>query len=71
MPRGEMEAFGVSALFDEGGALVEGPLPLLICRPCIGKMTASLSKSSRDVWQKFLADHFERPSSDGGFPGLV
>ncbi len=69
--RGELEGFGISALFDSDGQLVTGPLPLLICRNCIARMTASLSESSREVWRNFLADHFAGPSNDSGFPGLL
>jgi hypothetical protein len=70
-PRKTLEGFGLSALFDAGGSVVEGPLPLLICQPCIGKMTASLSESSREVWRRFLAEHFAGPPGDSGFPGLL
>jgi hypothetical protein len=70
-PRGELDGFGISALFDSDGQLIAGPLPLLICRGCIGRMTQSLSEGSRDVWRKFLAEHFTGPPSDSGFPGLL
>jgi hypothetical protein len=70
-PREELTGFGLSALFDPGGGVVEGPLPLLICQPCIGRMTAQLSEKSRAVWRKFLEDHFEGPPGDSGLPGLM
>jgi hypothetical protein len=70
-PRGELEGFGISALFDSGGSLVVGPLPLLICQPCVGRMTESLSEASREVWRKFLAENFAGPPRDSGFPGLL
>lgn len=70
VPREELKGYGLSALFDSGGSLVEGPLPLLICQPCIGRMTASLSEQSREVWRRFLADHFPGPPSESGFQGL-
>ena len=69
--REELEGYGVSALFDSSGSLVTGPLPLLICQSCIGRMTATLSDASREVWRKFLADHFAGPPRDSGFPGLL
>lgn len=71
VPRAEVEGFGISALFDSGGSLVVGPLPLLICQPCVGRMTESLSEASRAVWRKFLADNFAGPPRDSGFPGLL
>lgn len=70
-PREELEGFGISALFDSGGELVTGPLPLLICRPCIGRMTESLSEDSRRVWREFLEGHFAGPPDASGFPGLL
>jgi hypothetical protein len=70
-PRAELEGFGISALFDSGGSLITGALPLLICQPCIGRMTESLSEQSRKVWKTFLAEHFAGPASDHGFPGLL
>ncbi len=70
-PREQLDGFGISALFDSGGKPVEGPLPLLICRSCISRMTASLSGESREVWRKFLAENFAGPPEDSGFPGLL
>jgi hypothetical protein len=70
-PRAGLAGFGISALFDSDGSLVVGPLPLLICQPCVGRMTASLSEASREVWRKFLAGNFAGPPRDSGFPGLL
>jgi hypothetical protein len=70
-PRDGLEGFGISVLFDSGGSLVVGPLPLLICQPCVGRMTASLSEASREVWRRFLAENFAGPPMDTGFPGLL
>lgn len=69
-PRAEVGGFGLSALFDSGGMVVAGALPLLICQPCIARMTAPLSAASREVWRKFMSDHFAGPPTDSGFPGL-
>lgn len=71
IPRGLTEGFAISALFDSGGSLVTGPLPLLICRSCIGRMTAALSEESRELWKQFLAGHFAGPPDDNSFPGLL
>ncbi len=66
-----MEGFAISALFDSGGKLVTGPLPLLLCRACVGRMTAGLSEQSRGLWKRFLEDHFAGPPDDRAFPGLI
>lgn len=69
-PTESLEGYGISALFDSGGSLVTGPLPLLICESCIGRMTESLSEESREVWRTFLSENFAGPPKDSGFPGL-
>jgi hypothetical protein len=69
-PRNETEGFSISALCDAGGKLVIGPLPLLICRDCVSRMTASFSEASREVWNRFLAEHFAGPPNEGGFPSV-
>lgn len=69
-PRGAMEGFGISAIFDSGGKIVTGPLPLLICRSCIDRMSERLSATSREVWRDFLGEYFTGPASDSEFPGL-
>lgn len=70
-PRELTDGFALSALFDSGGMLVAGPLPLLICQTCIARMTERLSEQSRDLWKQFLADHFTGPPDDRAFPGLL
>ncbi len=69
-PREELQGYGISALFDSGGHLVSGPLPLLVCRSCINRMTARLSEQSRAAWRDFLTENFECPPDDPGFPGM-
>lgn len=66
-----LDGYGLSALYDSGGKVVEGALPLLICLPCVGRMTASLSDSSRAVWRKFLSENFDGPPGDAGLPGML
>lgn len=68
--RREMNGFGISALFDSGGDLVTGPLPILMCQPCIGRMMASLSAASRRLMEDFLTEHFADSSGGHGLPGL-
>lgn len=71
--RKECDGFALSALYDAEGRLVTGPLPLLICHDCVGRIVSSLSDESREVWRRFLAEHFAGPPhgefdvSDGGF----
>ncbi len=69
--RDETAGFGISALFDSGGVLVTGPLPLLVCKVCVGRMTAGFSDHSREVWKSFLEVNFDGPRGDGGFSGWI
>lgn len=69
-PRCEAEGFAISALYDSGGSLTTGPLPLLICDKCVGRITAGLSATSREVWRNFVDQHFPGPADDAMFPGL-
>lgn len=69
--RADLDGFGISALFDSGGSLITGPLPLMICRSCVVKMTAGLSDQSRAIWRKFLDENFDGPPDDKSFSGLI
>lgn len=70
-PRELTDGYAISALCDSAGNLVTGPLPLMICRICINRMTESLSQQSRELWKQFLAEHFAGPPDDSAFPGLL
>ncbi len=71
MPRDELDGFGISALYDSSGELVTGPLPLLICRGCVARMTMELSDQSRAVWRDFLERNFDGPPDESAFSGLM
>ena len=70
-PRTEISGFAISALFDSGGELVMGPLPLLICDNCTERMTRGLGEEGREIWGDFLTDHFQDPPGNGYFPGMM
>ena len=60
-------AFDNKLLFD--------PAPMMICSACEQKMQKSLSKSTREEWDKFILDNFDGPPADAlkpdGVPVLV
>ena len=68
--REDCMGFGISALHDSEGHLVNGELPVMICSECIGHITGKMSEQSRDVWRRFLDAHFEGPPSDSSLPGF-
>lgn len=63
-PSHDLEGYGISALFDSEGYLTSGPLPLLICKGCTSRMTASLSEDSREVWRQFCSEFHGTTSDD-------
>lgn len=69
--RDGLRRFAISAQFDSGGELTVGPLPLLLCGECVERMTAGLSEQTREVWKRFVGEHFAAPPSDSGFPGML
>ena len=69
-PRDETAGFAISALYDSGGFLTTGALPLLICHACTGRIRETLSVESRAVWSNFVNQHFSGPPDDNQFPGL-
>lgn len=69
-PAAECDGFAISALFDEGGELVTGPLPLLLCRDCVNRIMAQVSDETKGVWNEFLAECFEGPHTDPGLGGF-
>jgi len=60
-PRELTDGYAISAMCDSAGNLVAGPLPLLICRNCINRMTESLSNRAasygNNSWQNISRDH--------------
>lgn len=66
-PAAEADGYAISALFDDGGQLVTGPLPLLLCRTCVDRVVATLSEESQALWRRFLEECFDGPPpADGG-----
>ncbi|WP_338286109.1 hypothetical protein [Luteolibacter sp. LG18] len=68
-PREHMAGYGISALFDPTGDLIEGPLPLLICDKCTRDLVSRLAPADLASWQDFISSHFEGPPGDGDWPG--
>lgn len=68
--REKLDGFAISAQFDEGGEMVVGALPLLICRVCVDRMMEGLSDQSRAVWRDFVREHFDGPPDGASFPGI-
>jgi hypothetical protein len=67
--REDLNGFSLSALMDSSGALVVGPLPLLMCQSCGNRMMNGLSAECREVWMKWVHEHFEGQPPEAGWSG--
>lgn len=65
-PRDQIEGFVLSALFDAGGELVTGPLPLILCSACTQRLMNLLTPDTLAVWRNFIDTHFAGPPDDDG-----
>ncbi|MBT8044990.1 MAG: hypothetical protein KJO79_08565 [Verrucomicrobiae bacterium] len=65
--RSEANGYTLGAMF-AGDLLVKGPFPMLICDQCEGKIGETISAETRDVWDKFIGEHFPGPPSEVKLP---
>ena len=61
--RGDSESYSIGGLFLARGILFD-PYPLCICGKCEEEVQECLSKSTRDIWDDFLATHFDGPPAN-------
>ena len=59
-----VDSHGIAALFLPGGLIARGPLPIMLCGACSERVQGVLSKKTRDVWDRFVAEHFPGPPAD-------
>jgi len=73
-PANEIKDYSMACMAFSG-TLVFDPFPMMVCSQCERTIHKQLSKSTRDSWDKFVADHFEGPPADAlkptGVPVLV
>ncbi len=70
--RDDATGFAISALFDSSGTLDLGPLPLMLCHACSERMTENLSEKTKGLWDEFMSEHFDGPTSaTKPYPGLI
>lgn len=63
-PRQGLANHAISALFEADGRLQHGPLPLMLCGHCGERVQTLLSEQTRDVWERFVAEHFPGPPGE-------
>lgn len=59
-PRSDAERYTISGMF-AGNGILFGPYPLGICGKCEEEVNELVSKQTRDVWDDFIASHFDGP----------
>lgn len=63
-PRSEADRYTVSGMFAGNGIMFD-PYPLCICGECEDEVNEVISKKTRDVWDDFIASHFDGPPAVG------
>lgn len=66
--RNELPGYTLSAAFDSSGYLIEGPLPLMMCPQCCGRMRSLLCEEGLRVWEEFCETHLRHHDADGSGP---
>ena len=61
------QSYTYSGLF-LGKHLVTGPMPMMICDDCQGKMAEKMSEHTKDVKDKFYEENFPGPPSEVDLP---
>ncbi|MBK1791459.1 hypothetical protein [Persicirhabdus sediminis] len=58
------ESYSTAAVF-HNGLMLTGAFPLMICSSCEEEVYQCLSDHTKDVWDKFINDHFPGPPAIG------
>ena len=51
-----------------GESLIKGPFPMLMCGKCEEQLGETISDETRDVWDRFIGEHFPGPPSEIKLP---
>ena len=66
-PRSTMNHYTLGAMFT-GSALIKGPFPMLMCGTCEEALSETLSDETRNMWDRFVEEHFPGPPSEVKLP---
>lgn len=62
-----LKSFSLGGMF-VGSEPVKGAFPMLMCSNCEDKLGETISDETRDVWDKFIGEHFPGPPSEVKLP---
>lgn len=65
--REQIRSHSVGAMFT-GTELVKGPFPMLMCGTCEEALGDTLSAETRDMWDRFVGEHFPGPPTEVELP---
>jgi hypothetical protein len=63
----QLNNFSLGGMFS-GEELLKGPFPMLMCGHCEEKLGETISDETRDVWDRFIGEHFPGPPSEVKLP---
>ena len=62
-----LKHFSIGGMF-AGPTLIKGPFPMLMCGTCEELLGETISDETRDVWDRFIGEHFPGPPSEVRLP---
>lgn len=62
-----LKNYSLGAMFS-GNELLKGPFPMMMCGNCEEKLGETISDETRDVWDRFIGEHFPGPPSEIKLP---
>ena len=62
-----LSSYSIGAIF-AGDEIIKGAFPMLMCSGCEEKLAENISDETRDVWDRFISDHFPGPPSEVKLP---
>lgn len=65
---GSLKNFSIGGMFAAEN-LIKGPFPMLMCGACEESLGETISDETRDVWDRFIGEHFPGPPSEIKLPG--
>lgn len=66
-PRESARAYTLGAMFSDN-ALAKGPFPMLMCSDCEEALAETISDETRQMWDRFIGEHFPGPPSEIKIP---
>ena len=63
----DLKNYSIGGMFC-GESLIKGPFPMLMCGSCEEKLGETISDETRDVWDRFIGEHFPGPPSEVRLP---